>query len=62
MSRWPLITVYHSTEENSVSFANIAWPSFIGTLTGYNSMKVGIGERLGGADAKEETRFGTPWT
>lgn len=62
MSRWPLITVYHSTEEGSVPFANIAWPTFIGTLTGYNSMKVGIGERLGGAKKGDETRFGKPWT
>ena len=38
MSEWPLIVVYHSTEEGSVgAFANIAWPGFIGTLTGYNS-------------------------
>lgn len=47
MSRWPLIVVYHSTEEGSVPYANFGWPSFIGSITGYNSMKVGIGERLG---------------
>ena len=39
--------VYHSDEVNSIPFANIGWPGFIGTLTGYNAMKVGIGERAG---------------
>jgi hypothetical protein len=63
MSEWPLITVYHSTEEGSVpAFVNIAYPGFIGTLTGYNSMKVGVGERLRGDDDINMTRFGTPWT
>jgi len=33
----------------------------IGTITGYSSMKVGIGERLGGAPINETTRLGTPW-
>lgn len=53
MSRWPLITVYHSNEDNSIPMANIAWPAFIGTLTGYNADKVGIGERLGGSKPEE---------
>lgn len=63
MSEWPLIVVYHSTEEGSVdAFVNISWPGFIGCLTGYNSEKVGVGERLRGDDAENMTRFGTPWT
>jgi isopenicillin-N N-acyltransferase like protein len=37
MNRWPSITVYHSTEAGSIPFANIAWPGYIGTLTGYNA-------------------------
>jgi isopenicillin-N N-acyltransferase like protein len=61
-SEWPTIVVYHPTEAGSVPFANIAWPAFIGTLTGYNSKKVGVGERLGGASPSEMTRLGTPWT
>jgi len=61
-AEWPLIVVYHPTETGSVPFANIAWPVFIGTLTGYNSKKVGVGERLGSADSSEMTRLGTPWT
>lgn len=61
MSRWPLITVYHSTESGSYPFANIAWPTFIGSLTGYSSQKIGVGERLRGAPPQDETRFGTPW-
>jgi hypothetical protein len=54
--------VYHSTEKGSVPFANIAWASFVGTLTGYNSMKVGVGERLKGDKPEDMSRFGTPWT
>lgn len=61
MSKWPTITVYHSTEEGSVPFANIGWPVLIGSLTGYNSAKVGVGERLGGSAQVNQTRFGTPW-
>jgi len=63
MSEWPLVTVYHSTEAGSVgSFVNISWPGFIGTITGYNSDKVGVGERLRGDAQSNMTRFGTPWT
>jgi len=63
MSRYPSITVYHSTEKGSVkAFVNISWPGFIGCLTGYNNMKIGIGERLRGEDSANMTRFGTPWT
>lgn len=62
MNRWPTVVVYHSTEPNSVPFANIAWPIFIGSLTGYSSAKIGVGERLWGSPWKDETRFGTPWT
>lgn len=62
MSKFPLVTIYHSTEEGSVPFANMGWPVLIGSLTGYNAAKVGVGERLKGAPAYEESRFGTPWT
>lgn len=58
MAYFPTIVVYHSTEAGSVPFANIAWPVFIGTLTGYNSKKVGVGERLGSAQSSEMTRLG----
>jgi len=60
-NRWPQITVYHSNEPNSIPYANIAWPAYIGVLTGYNAAKVGVGERLWGKPWREETRFGTPW-
>lgn len=56
------MAVYHSTEPGSVVFANIAWAGFIGSLTGYNAAKVGVGERLRGGDNKDMTRYGTPWT
>lgn len=61
MNKWPTIVVYHPTEANSIPFANIAWPGYIGTLTGYNAKKVGVGERLWGQPWKDETRFGKPW-
>jgi len=47
-NKYPQVTIYHPTEEGSVPFANIAWPGYIGTLTGYNSLKIGVGERLWG--------------
>lgn len=53
MTKWPTITVYHSNEPGSIPFANIGWPVFIGTLTGYNAAKVGVGERLGGSQREE---------
>lgn len=62
MSQWANIAVYHPTEEGSVPFSNIAWAGFIGSLTGYNSAKIGIGERLRGSPAEDMTIFGTPWT
>jgi len=61
MNKFPLITVYHSTEPGSVPFANIAWVGFIGSLTGY-SPKIGVSERLRGSPAKMMTRYGKPWT
>jgi len=62
MSKWPQITVYHSTEPGSVPFANIAWTGFIGSLTGYSSTGIGISERLRGGPGELQTRFGKPWT
>ncbi len=62
ISRYPVLAVYHPTEEGSIPFTNIAWAGFIGSLTGHSSAQISIGERLGGAPAKDETRFGTPWT
>lgn len=46
MSKWPAIVIYHSSEVGSFPFANIAWPGFIGTLSGI-STKIGIGEKAG---------------
>lgn len=46
MAKFPLITVYHPTEKGSVPFSNIAWPGFVGSLTGYSSAGIGISERL----------------
>lgn len=48
ISKFPMITVYHSNEEGSVPFANIAWVGFLGSLTGYSSAKIGVSERLRG--------------
>lgn len=71
MTKFPVITVYHSTEKGSIPFANIAWYSkvfhykrvgFIGSLTGYSSAKIGVSERLRGGPAKTMTRYGKPWT
>jgi hypothetical protein len=46
MSKWPAIVIYHSSEVGSFPFANIAWPGFIGTLSGI-STKIGLGEKAG---------------
>ena len=62
ISKFPMITVYHPTEEGSVPFANIAWVGFFGSLTGYSSAKIGVSERLRGGPADSMTRFGKPWT
>jgi hypothetical protein len=57
-----MITIYHSNEEGSVPFANIAWVGFLGSLTGYSSAKIGVSERLRGGSPDTMTRFGKPWT
>ena len=62
ISKFPLITVYHPTEEGSVPFANIAWAGLIGSLTGYSSARIGVSERLRGGPPDTMTRFGKPWT
>lgn len=62
ISKFPLITVYHPTEEGSVPFANIAWVGFLGSLTGYSSARIGVSERLRGGPPDTMTRFGKPWT
>ena len=62
ISKFPMITVYHSNEEGSVPFANIGWVGFLGSLTGYSSAKIGVSERLRGASPDTMTRFGKPWT
>lgn len=62
IAKFPCVTVYHPTEPGSVPFANIAWIGFLGSLTGYSSEHIGIGERLRGGNSSTMTRFGTPWT
>lgn len=49
------------SEDGSVPFANIGWPAFIGSITGY-SPYVGVSERLRGSNSDDKTtRFGKPW-
>ena len=62
IAKFPMIAVYHSNEEGSVPFANIAWVGFLGSLTGYSSAKIGVSERLRGGSPDTMTRFGKPWT
>lgn len=62
IAKFPLIAVYHPTEEGSVPFANIAWVGFLGSLTGYSSARIGVSERLRGGAPDTMTRFGKPWT
>jgi exportin-7 len=61
ISNFPTIVVYHSNEEGSVPFANIGWPGFIGSLTGYSAVKIGLGERIGNNITDTQQGFGTPW-
>jgi len=62
MSKYPLVTIYHPSEANSQTFANIGWVGFIGSLTGF-SKKVGISQKVWLPTRNNITTvFGKPWT
>lgn len=61
INNFPAIMVYHSTEKGSKPFANVGWPGFVGSITGF-AENIGIGEKFRGQSTNEnETRFGKPW-
>ena len=43
---YPTVVVYHPTEANSIPFANIGFPSFIGSISGFSAGSVGVSESL----------------
>ena len=45
LSDHPVIVVYHSNEKGSQPFANVGWPGFIGSITGFSPL-VGVGEKV----------------
>ncbi len=50
-SQYPLITIYHSSESNSVPYATFGWVGIIGVwTTGYNAKKVAIAVKTSGDD------------
>lgn len=63
INKYPLTTVYLSTENGSLPYANIGYLGLIGMLTGL-SKHLSIGEKVWITKAHSEptTRYGEPWT
>ena len=63
INKYPLITVYHPSDEKLQTHANVGWVGLIGSLTGI-SKKVSLGEKvwLPPKHSVKMTRYGNPWT
>ena len=63
INKYPLITVYHPSDENLQTHANVGWVGLIGSLTGI-SRKISLGEKvwLPPKHSVQMTRYGNPWT
>ncbi len=56
------VTVYHpSPDLKQPSYANFAWASFVGTVTGFGEF-VGVGEKFWGSGAPFDKTHGEAWT
>lgn len=54
--------VYHPTEANSNSFANIGFCGLVGSITGYSNSSIGISEKVWLGHPENNARIGKPWT
>mmetsp|Transcript_6283 Transcript_6283/g.9131 ORF Transcript_6283/g.9131 Transcript_6283/m.9131 type:complete len:431 (+) Transcript_6283:29-1321(+) len=60
ISEYPTLVVYHPNEGNT--FVNVAYPSFVGTITGVSETMLGISEKVWlGHDDGFDSRIGKPW-
>lgn len=62
INKYPLITVYHPSNEKWQNHANIGWVGMVGMLTGI-SEKLSLGEKvwLPPKNSVAMTRYGNPW-
>ncbi|EAS01169.1 acid ceramidase-like protein, putative (macronuclear) [Tetrahymena thermophila SB210] len=62
VNRYPLITVYHSTEKGSNVFANIGFAGLIGSITAFSANGIAMSEKvwLPGSSVPY-TYYGYPW-
>jgi len=60
LQNFPLLIVFHPAEGYGQSFMSLGWPSFVGSLVGFNG-KLGMGEKVWLHYDGKSSRFGEPW-
>lgn len=62
VNKYPLITVYHSTEKGSNVFANIGFAGLIGSITAFNANGIAMSEKVWlPGKSVPYTYYGYPW-
>lgn len=62
VNKYPLITVYHSTEKGSNVFANIGFVGLVGSITAFNAKGVALAEKQWYTrEYVPFTYYGYPW-
>jgi len=59
--QWPLVSVYNPSAGGH-SFASLAWPGFVGALTGYSTAPLGLSQKVWSGFNGTFSRFGIPFT
>eukprot|EP01079_Euglenida_sp_SAG-EU17-18_P001081 gene1081-2641_t len=60
---YAMVVVYHPESGQGHAWANVGYPSFVGTMTAYSSQGVGISEKVWLTEPQgADSRLGEPWT
>jgi len=65
ITRYPVITVYHSIEPGSIPYVSFGYAGLVGTFTAFNEEGFGVAEKywyLHPDDPVERSVVGKPWT
>jgi len=59
--KYPALLVYHPNTDNGHPFSILTFTGFIGALTGFSSVPLGLSQKVWAAYNGTQNRFGVPW-
>ena len=62
LQKFPEVLVYHPNEGNGHAYAVLTWTGFVGAITGYSSVELGVCEKVWLHYKGKDSRAGIPFT